>query len=147
MSDPTRALRGAVDLSSLGGAARPGQPPTSAGAGQPAAAPSSAAPRQSAGQAADAGIIEFAQGGVTGRLEVLDVQRPVRGLVVHQVRAVDEEFLPTGDLQARVEEGAGLALVAEEAILHADLAPVMADPVGTLANRAERVAATWSPRR
>ena len=28
------------------------------------------------------------------------------------------------DLQARVEEGAGLALVAEEAILHADLAPV-----------------------
>ncbi|MCW4602609.1 tetratricopeptide repeat protein [Janibacter hoylei] len=55
MSDPTRALRGAVDLSSLGGAARPGQPPTSAGAGQPAAAPSSAAPRQSAGQAADAG--------------------------------------------------------------------------------------------
>lgn len=30
---------------------------------------------------------------------------------------------------------------------HADLAPVMADPVGTLADRAERVAATWSPRR
>ena len=30
---------------------------------------------------------------------------------------------------------------------HADLAPVMADPVGTLAERAERVAATWSPRR
>ena len=30
---------------------------------------------------------------------------------------------------------------------HADLAPVMADPVGTLADRAERVAATWSPQR
>ena len=30
---------------------------------------------------------------------------------------------------------------------HADLAPIMADPVGTLADRAERVAATWSPRR
>ncbi|MDP3893232.1 alanine--tRNA ligase, partial [Nocardioides sp.] len=43
---------------------------------------------ESGGQAADAGIIEFDG----GRLEVLDVQRPVRGLVVHQVRVVDGEF-------------------------------------------------------
>ncbi len=43
---------------------------------------------ESGGQAADAGIIE-----VDGaRLEVLDVQRPVRGLVVHQVRVVDGEL-------------------------------------------------------
>ncbi|MDN5896092.1 MAG: DHHA1 domain-containing protein, partial [Nocardioides sp.] len=43
---------------------------------------------ESGGQAADAGIIEFDG----GRLEVLDVQRPVRGLVVHQVRVVDGEL-------------------------------------------------------
>jgi alanyl-tRNA synthetase len=43
---------------------------------------------ESGGQAADAGTIEFDG----GRLEVLDVQRPVRGLVVHQVRVVDGEL-------------------------------------------------------
>ncbi|MGK2874615.1 MAG: alanine--tRNA ligase [Nocardioides sp.] len=43
---------------------------------------------ESGGQSADAGIIEF-EG---GRFEVLDVQRPVKGLVVHQVRVVDGEF-------------------------------------------------------
>ena len=55
---------------------------------------------ESGGQAADAGTIEFDG----GRLEVLDVQRPVRGLVVHQVRVVDGEFTP-GDhvLHARVD--------------------------------------------
>ncbi|WP_028658639.1 alanine--tRNA ligase [Nocardioides insulae] len=45
---------------------------------------------ESGGQSPDAGIIEF-EG---GRLEVLDVQRPVKGLVVHQVRVVDGEFTP-----------------------------------------------------
>ncbi len=44
---------------------------------------------ESGGQVADAGIIEFDG----GRLEVLDVQRPVRGLVVHQVRVVDGELV------------------------------------------------------
>jgi alanyl-tRNA synthetase len=43
---------------------------------------------ESGGQAADAGIIEFDG----GRLEVLDVQRPIKGLVVHQVRVVDGEL-------------------------------------------------------
>ncbi|CAN5391496.1 alanine--tRNA ligase [soil metagenome] len=43
---------------------------------------------ESGGQVADAGIIEFDG----GRLEVLDVQRPVRGLVVHQVRVIDGEL-------------------------------------------------------
>jgi len=43
---------------------------------------------ESGGQVADAGTIEFF-GGV---LEVLDVQRPVRGLVVHQVRVLEGEF-------------------------------------------------------
>ena len=43
---------------------------------------------ESGGQAADAGIIEFDG----GRFEVIDVQRPVKGLVVHQVRVVDGEF-------------------------------------------------------
>ncbi|WP_203335525.1 alanine--tRNA ligase [Nocardioides limicola] len=54
---------------------------------------------ESGGQAADAGIIEFDG----GRLEVLDVQRPVRGLVVHQVRVVDGEFHPGALLHAQVD--------------------------------------------
>ena len=58
---------------------------------------------ESGGQAADAGIIEFDG----GRLEVIDVQRPVRGLVVHQVRVVDGELAaPSGSaplLHARVD--------------------------------------------
>jgi len=59
---------------------------------------------ESGGQVADAGIIEFDG----GRLEVLDVQRPVRGLVVHQVRVVDGELSAaavqgTGTLHAQVD--------------------------------------------
>ncbi|MCX6395219.1 MAG: alanine--tRNA ligase [Propionibacteriales bacterium] len=54
---------------------------------------------ESGGQVADAGTIEF-DGGV---LEVLDVQRPVRGLVVHQVRVVEGEFAAAGDLLAKVD--------------------------------------------
>ncbi len=55
---------------------------------------------ESGGQVADAGIIEFDG----GRLEVLDVQRPVRGLVVHQVRVVDGELAATGpSLHAQVD--------------------------------------------
>ena len=54
---------------------------------------------ESGGQAADAGTIEFDG----GRLEVLDVQRPIKGLVVHQVRVVDGEFTPGNLLHARVD--------------------------------------------
>ncbi|WP_415141216.1 alanine--tRNA ligase [Nocardioides sp.] len=54
---------------------------------------------ESGGQAADAGIIEFDG----GRLEVLDVQRPVKGLVVHQVRVVDGAYEAAGTVQARVD--------------------------------------------
>jgi len=61
---------------------------------------------ESGGQAADAGTIELDG----GRLEVLDVQRPVRGLVVHQVRVVD------GELAAGSLSGGG-------ALLHARVDP------------------------
>ena len=54
---------------------------------------------ESGGQAADAGTIEFDG----GRLEVIDVQRPVRGLVVHQVRVIDGEFTPGKPLHAQVD--------------------------------------------
>ncbi|MDT0201475.1 alanine--tRNA ligase [Nocardioides sp. AE5] len=54
---------------------------------------------ESGGQVADAGTIEFDG----GRLEVIDVQRPVRGLVVHQVRVVDGEFAPGNAVHARVD--------------------------------------------
>ncbi|MCW2756978.1 MAG: alaS, partial [Nocardioidaceae bacterium] len=56
---------------------------------------------ESGGQVADAGTIEFDG----GRLDVLDVQRPVRGLVVHQVRVVDGEFSTgaRGGLHAQVD--------------------------------------------
>ncbi len=55
---------------------------------------------ESGGQAADAGRIEF-DGGV---LEVLDVQRPVRGLVVHQVRVLEGELpADAATLHAKVD--------------------------------------------
>ncbi len=54
---------------------------------------------ESGGQAADAGAIDFDG----GTLEVLDVQRPVKGLVVHQVRVVDGELPAGGLLHARVD--------------------------------------------
>lgn len=54
---------------------------------------------ESGGQVADAGTIDFDG----GRLEVLDVQRPVRGLVVHQVRVVEGELGPDALLHARVD--------------------------------------------
>jgi len=55
---------------------------------------------ESGGQIADAGIIEFDG----GRLEVVDVQRPVKGLVVHQVRVVDGELSPAAQhFHARVD--------------------------------------------
>lgn len=55
---------------------------------------------ESGGQAADAGVIELDG----ARLEVLDVQRPVRGLVVHQVRVVEGELPADASLlHARVD--------------------------------------------
>jgi alanyl-tRNA synthetase len=54
---------------------------------------------ESGGQVADAGVIEFDG----GRLEVLDVQRPVRGLVVHQVRVVEGELPADAQLHAKVD--------------------------------------------
>ncbi|MCZ4500778.1 MAG: alanyl-tRNA synthetase [Marmoricola sp.] len=55
---------------------------------------------ESGGQVADAGTIVF-DGGV---LEVLDVQRPIKGLVVHQVRVKEGELVGVeGDVHARVD--------------------------------------------
>jgi len=54
---------------------------------------------ESGGQNADAG--ELVWDG--GRAEVLDVQRPVRGLVVHQVRVVDGELTVGSRIQAQVD--------------------------------------------
>ena len=55
---------------------------------------------ESGGQVADAGVIEHAG----AKLEVIDVQRPVRGLVVHQVRVVDGELpAAASGLHAKVD--------------------------------------------
>jgi alanyl-tRNA synthetase len=54
---------------------------------------------ESGGQVADAGTIDV-EG---GQLEVLDVQRPVRGLVVHQVRVIEGELDPARLLHAQVD--------------------------------------------
>ncbi len=56
---------------------------------------------ESGGQVADAGTIIFDG----GRLEVIDVQRPIKGLVVHQVRVVEGELVPTAahTVHARVD--------------------------------------------
>ncbi|KRE98092.1 alanine--tRNA ligase [Nocardioides sp. Soil777] len=54
---------------------------------------------ESGGQVADAGTIDFDG----GRLEVIDVQRPIKGLVVHQVRVLEGELRPDAQLHARVD--------------------------------------------
>ncbi|HEU4337401.1 MAG TPA: alanine--tRNA ligase [Nocardioides sp.] len=54
---------------------------------------------ESGGQVADAGTIVFDG----GRLEVLDVQRPIKGLVVHQVRVVEGELDAGREVHARVD--------------------------------------------
>ncbi|NPD06929.1 alanine--tRNA ligase [Nocardioides sp. zg-1308] len=54
---------------------------------------------ESGGQVADAGTIVFDG----GRLEVLDVQRPIKGLVVHQVRVLEGELDPAREVHARVD--------------------------------------------
>ena len=56
---------------------------------------------ESGGQAADAGVIDFDG----GRLEVLDVQRPIKGLVVHQVRVTEGELSADAGLHAKVDPG------------------------------------------
>jgi alanyl-tRNA synthetase len=54
---------------------------------------------ESGGQNADAGVIEWDGGSA----EVLDVQRPLRGLVVHQVRIIDGELTLDTTVRAKVD--------------------------------------------
>jgi len=54
---------------------------------------------ESGGQVADAGILSWDG----GRAEVLDVQRPVKGLVVHQVRILEGELREGVELAAEVD--------------------------------------------
>ncbi|HSS68232.1 MAG TPA: alanine--tRNA ligase, partial [Nocardioidaceae bacterium] len=54
---------------------------------------------ESGGQNADAGLLTWDGGSA----EVIDVQRPVRGLVSHQVRVVEGSLRPQTDLQAAVD--------------------------------------------
>src|SRR5688500_2228522 len=54
---------------------------------------------ESGGQNADAGTITWDGGSA----EVLDVQRPVRGLVVHQVRVLDGELTLDATVEAQVD--------------------------------------------
>jgi alanyl-tRNA synthetase len=54
---------------------------------------------ESGGQVADAGILTWDG----GRAEVLDVQRPVKGLVVHQVRVLEGELREGAELTAEVD--------------------------------------------
>ncbi len=54
---------------------------------------------ESGGQSADAGHLTWDG----GRAEVLDVQRPVRGLVVHQVRVLEGELTRDQNVEAAVD--------------------------------------------
>lgn len=58
---------------------------------------------ESGGQNADAGTLTWDAGTGTGRAEVLDVQRPIKGLVVHQVRVLDGELTVDESLSADVD--------------------------------------------
>ena len=55
---------------------------------------------ESGGQESDAGVIRTADGGV---LEVLDVQRPVKGLIVHTVRVTGGEIRAGAEVSAEVD--------------------------------------------
>ena len=55
---------------------------------------------ESGGQESDAGVIETADGGL---LEVLDVQKPVKGLIVHTVRVTNGEVRTGADVSAEVD--------------------------------------------
>lgn len=55
---------------------------------------------ESGGQDSDAGVIETADGGL---LEVLDVQKPVKGLIVHTVRVTNGEVRTGSDVSAEVD--------------------------------------------
>ncbi|MFP5373173.1 MAG: alanine--tRNA ligase, partial [Actinomycetes bacterium] len=54
---------------------------------------------ESGGQVADAGVLTWDG----GRAEVIDVQRPVKGLVAHQVRILDGELREGAELTAEVD--------------------------------------------
>ncbi|WP_347060448.1 alanine--tRNA ligase [Blastococcus sp. HT6-30] len=54
---------------------------------------------ESGGQVADAGILSWDG----GRAEVIDVQRPVKGLVAHQVRILEGELRDGAELTAEVD--------------------------------------------
>ena len=59
---------------------------------------------ESGGQHADAGHLTWTSGpSGSGRAEVLDVQRPVKGLVVHQVRVIEGELTVDTALEASVD--------------------------------------------
>ncbi len=55
---------------------------------------------ESGGQDSDAGVIETADGGL---LEVLDVQKPVKGLIVHTVRVTNGEVRAGSEVSAEVD--------------------------------------------
>src|SRR5688572_23951622 len=54
---------------------------------------------ESGGQVADAGVLSWDG----GRAEVIDVQRPVKGLVAHQVRVLEGELREGAELTAEVD--------------------------------------------
>ncbi|MCW2676769.1 MAG: alanyl-tRNA synthetase [Modestobacter sp.] len=54
---------------------------------------------ESGGQVADAGELTWDG----GRAEVIDVQRPVKGLIAHQVRVLEGELRPGTELSAQVD--------------------------------------------
>ncbi|MGJ9421034.1 alanine--tRNA ligase [Aeromicrobium sp. CF3.5] len=58
---------------------------------------------ESGGQHADAGHLRWSTSSGEGSVEVLDVQRPVKGLVVHQVRVLDGELTVDTALEAQVD--------------------------------------------
>jgi len=58
---------------------------------------------ESGGQHADAGTVAWDGANGPGRAEVLDVQRPIKGLVVHQVRVVEGELTLDQTVSADVD--------------------------------------------
>ncbi|MBW3663957.1 MAG: alanine--tRNA ligase [Actinobacteria bacterium] len=76
------------------------------------------------GQVGDRGILET----TTGRLEVIDTQEPIEGLIVHRARVVAGEVSAGQPLEARVDPGLRLATARSHSathVLHASIKDIL----------------------
>jgi alanyl-tRNA synthetase len=78
------------------------------------------------GQVGDTGVLETP----TGRLEVLDTQSPIAGLIVHRAKVVAGEVVPGQDVSAQVDAGRRAATARSHSathVLHATVKEILGE--------------------